>query len=95
MGDLLLTCTGSLSRNRTVGLELGRGRKLEEILAGMNQVAEGVRTTHAACQLADDLGVDAPIMQMTRSILDAEIEPAQAGRRLMTRQLTSEHDFSS
>jgi glycerol-3-phosphate dehydrogenase (NAD(P)+) len=94
MGDLLLTCTGNLSRNRTVGLELGRGRKLEEILAGMNQVAEGVRTTHAACRLADTLGVDVPIMQMTRAILDGEVEPAEANKLLMTRQLTTEHDFS-
>jgi glycerol-3-phosphate dehydrogenase (NAD(P)+) len=93
MGDLLLTCTGSLSRNRTVGLELGRGRPLEEILAGMNQVAEGVRTTHAACRLADALGLEAPIMQGVRAILDGELEPADAGRLLMTRQLGTEHDF--
>ena len=53
MGDLVLTCTGDLSRNRRVGLELGRGRKLAEIVAGMSEVAEGVRTTHAACALAD------------------------------------------
>ena len=94
MGDLLLTCTGNLSRNRSVGLELGKGRKLEEILAGMNQVAEGVRTTHAACRLAEAVGVDVPIMQMVRAILDGEVEPARAGQLLMTRQLTSEHDFS-
>jgi len=93
MGDLLLTCTGSLSRNRSVGLELGRGRKIEEILEGMTQVAEGVRTTHAACRLADRLGVEVPIMQGVRAILDGELEPADAGRLLMTRQLGSEHDF--
>jgi len=93
MGDLLLTCTGNLSRNRTVGLELGRGRKLDEILEGMSQVAEGVRTTYAACRLADELDVDVPIMRAVRAILDGEIEPAEAGRQLMTRQLTAEHDF--
>ncbi len=93
MGDLLLTCTGSLSRNRSVGIELGKGRTLDEILAGMTGVAEGVRTTHAACQLADALGVDVPIMRGVRAILDGELDPADVGRLLMTRQLTSEHDF--
>jgi len=93
MGDLLLTCTGDLSRNRTVGIELGRGRKLDEILAGMSQVAEGVRTTHAACNLADRLDVDMPITRMVRAILDGEVAPADAGNLLMTRQLTTEHDF--
>lgn len=93
MGDLLLTCTGNLSRNRQVGLELGRGKPLAEIVAGMNQVAEGIRTTHAACKLADDLEVDMPITRMTRAILDGEVAPRDAGRRLMTRQLTTEHDF--
>ncbi len=93
MGDLLLTCTGSLSRNRMVGLELGRGRKLAEILEGMSQVAEGVRTTHAACRLADILDVDMPITRMTRAILEGEVTPEQAGSLLMSRQLTTEHDF--
>jgi glycerol-3-phosphate dehydrogenase (NAD(P)+) len=93
MGDLVLTCTGNLSRNRQVGLEIGHGRRLEDILAGMNQVAEGVRTTHAACRLADALGVEVPIMQGTRAILDGQIEPEAAGRLLMTRQLGSEHEF--
>jgi glycerol-3-phosphate dehydrogenase (NAD(P)+) len=93
MGDLLLTCTGSLSRNRSVGLELGRGRKLAEILAGTSQVAEGIRTTYAACRLADALDVDMPITRMTRAILEGEVAPEQAGALLMSRQLTSEHDF--
>ncbi len=93
MGDLILTCTGNLSRNRTVGLELGRGYALEEILAGMHQVAEGVRTTYAACGLADRYGVDMPITRMVRAILDGEVDPRKAGELLMTRQLTTEHDF--
>lgn len=93
MGDLLLTCTGSLSRNRRVGLELGLGRGIDEILAGMNEVAEGVRTTYAACRLADALGVEVPIMRGVRAILEGELEPAEAGHLLMTRQLGSEHDF--
>ncbi len=92
MGDLVLTCTGDLSRNRQVGLELGRGRKLEEILGGMTQVAEGVRTTAAACALADRLGVELPIAEMVRSVLDGELEPAEGVHALMTRQLRSEKD---
>jgi glycerol-3-phosphate dehydrogenase (NAD(P)+) len=93
MGDLLLTCTGSLSRNRKVGLDLGRGRKLAEIVAGTREVAEGIRTTYAACRLADDLDVDMPITRMTRAILEGEVAPPEASALLMSRQLTSEHDF--
>jgi glycerol-3-phosphate dehydrogenase len=59
----------------------------------MNQVAEGVRTTHAACRLGDALAVDIPIMRMVRAILDGDVTPEEAGRLLMTRQLTTEHDF--
>ncbi len=93
MGDLVLTCTGDLSRNRKVGLELGRGRSLAEIVADMNEVAEGIRTTRAACGLANALGVDMPITQMVRALLDGEVRPEQARSLLMTRQLTTEHDF--
>ncbi len=92
MGDLVLTCTGGLSRNRAVGLELGRGRKLPDILAGMRQVAEGVRTTEAACRLAELLGVDLPIAGMARRVLAGELAPAEAAERLMTRQLRSEQE---
>jgi glycerol-3-phosphate dehydrogenase (NAD(P)+) len=92
MGDLVLTCTGDLSRNRTVGLELGRGRSLEEIVAGMNQVAEGVRTTYAVCDLATRLGVEMPIAFAVRTVLQGEIAPQEAGSMLMTRQLRSETD---
>lgn len=90
MGDLVLTCTSDLSRNRTVGLALGRGRKLPEILAGMREVAEGVRTTYAACALAAREGVEMPIAETTRRILDGEIEPFQGVAELMNRQLRSE-----
>ena len=92
MGDLVLTCTGGLSRNRAVGLELGRGRKLPDILAGMREVAEGVRTTEAACRLARRLGVDLPIATMVRGVLASEVEPADAAGRLMSRQLRSEQE---
>lgn len=92
MGDLVLTCTGDLSRNRRVGLELGRGRKLAEIVASMNEVAEGVRTTHAACALADLHGVEMPIAQSVRSLLDGEVEPKEGVELLLRRQLRSENE---
>lgn len=94
MGDLILTCTGDLSRNRRVGMELGRGRKLPDILEEMGEVAEGVRTTRAVCQLADRVGIEMPIAQTVRAVLDGDVTPLDAGLRLMTRQLGSEvHDY--
>ena len=92
VGDLLLTCTGDLSRNRRVGLALGEGRKLEDILVEVGEVAEGVQTTRAACRLARRLGVDLPISNMVRQVIDGECTPAEAGYLLMTRQLRSEKD---
>jgi glycerol-3-phosphate dehydrogenase (NAD(P)+) len=92
MGDLLLTCTGDLSRNRRVGLGLGRGRNLEEIQAELGEVAEGIATTRAAVRLADRLGVDAPITHLVRAVIDGERTPLEAGHLLMTRQLGSERD---
>jgi glycerol-3-phosphate dehydrogenase (NAD(P)+) len=86
VGDLVLTCTGSLSRNRTVGFELGRGRKLPEILAGLDgKVAEGVRTTRAALGLARKLGVEMPITEQMELILDEGKDPIAAIRELMLR----------
>jgi glycerol-3-phosphate dehydrogenase (NAD(P)+) len=90
VGDLVLTCTGDLSRNRMVGLELGRGRSLTDILGGMSEVAEGVRTTHAACELAERHGVELPITQMVQAVLDGKLAPTAAVERLMTRELRSE-----
>ncbi len=69
VGDLVLTCTGALSRNHTVGVRLGRGDKLEEILAGMHAVAEGVRTSRAALGLAQRFRVDMPIVEEVHSVL--------------------------
>lgn len=86
IGDLVLTCTGSLSRNRTVGFELGKGRKLEEILAGLGgQVAEGVRTTAAALGLARRHGVEMPITEQMDLILHQGKPPLEAMRELMSR----------
>jgi len=92
MGDLVLTCTGDLSRNRTVGMELGRGRTLEEILGGMKMVAEGVKTTLSAYQLASRLGVEVPITEQVYRILYEGKEPRQAVSDLMLRGLKHEQD---
>src|SRR5439155_16142025 len=84
MGDLVLTCTGGLSRNRTVGVELGRGRKLAEIIAGMHgMVAEGVHTTDAAMGLARRHNVEMPITEQIYAILHEEKAPKDAIRELM------------
>jgi glycerol-3-phosphate dehydrogenase (NAD(P)+) len=86
MGDLVLTCTGGLSRNRSVGVELGRGRKLREIMAGMHgMVAEGVLTTNAAMGLAQRYSVEMPITEQIQAILHEEKSPKDAIRELMTR----------
>jgi glycerol-3-phosphate dehydrogenase (NAD(P)+) len=86
LGDLVLTCTGSLSRNRTVGYELGKGRGLEEILAGLGgQVAEGVRTTSAALGLARRHGVEMPIAEQMEAILMHGKSPQRAIEDLMVR----------
>ncbi|MEE3326480.1 MAG: NAD(P)H-dependent glycerol-3-phosphate dehydrogenase [Myxococcota bacterium] len=90
MGDLVLTCTGDLSRNRRVGLGLGEGRELEALVEEIGEVAEGIRTTRAACRLAKRLGVELPIAEHVRQVLDGEMSPKEAGRALMTRQLGSE-----
>jgi glycerol-3-phosphate dehydrogenase (NAD(P)+) len=92
MGDLVLTCTGDLSRNRQVGIELGRGRELAEIVAGMRQVAEGIRTTRAACALADPHAVEMPITRGVGQVLDGEVSPRDAALALMSRQLRNENE---
>jgi glycerol-3-phosphate dehydrogenase (NAD(P)+) len=86
IGDLVLTCTGGLSRNRTVGIELGKGRKLADILEGLNgKVAEGIRTTTAALGLAARYGVEMPITEQVAAILHEDKSPKDAIRDLMTR----------
>ncbi len=89
-GDLVLTCTGDLSRNRTVGIELGRGRKLDEILDGMQMIAEGVKTTLSAYQLASKQGVEVPIIEQMYEILYCHKEPQKAVNDLMLRDLKAE-----
>jgi len=90
MGDLVLTCTGDLSRNRSVGIELGKGHKIDEILAGMQMVAEGVKTTLSAYQLAGKLGVEVPIIEQMYLILYQNKSPRQAVTDLMLRDLCAE-----
>ncbi len=91
VGDLVLTCTGGLSRNRSVGVELGRGRRLDDIIAGMRgMVAEGVLTTNAAVGLAHKHGVEMPITEQMYAILHGGKAPRDAIRELMTRRGASE-----
>jgi glycerol-3-phosphate dehydrogenase (NAD(P)+) len=90
LGDLVLTCTGDLSRNRMVGVELARGRKLQEIVDSMKMVAEGVKTTDAAVDLAKRYSVEMPIAGQMHEMLHAGSSPREAIRRLMERSLKEE-----
>lgn len=90
MGDLVLTCTGELSRNRAVGVELGRGRPLAEIVRDMRQVAEGIKTATSARDLSRKLAVEMPICDQVDAILHEGRSPREAVIALMTRELRSE-----
>jgi len=92
LGDLVLTCTGSLSRNRAVGLEIGKGRELEEILKGTETVAEGVVTAQSAQELATREGVEMPIVDAVNRVLFEGQSARSAISALMTRELRSEVD---
>ncbi len=92
MGDLVATCAGRKSRNHRVGYELGKGRKLPDILAGMIQIAEGVETTRAALQVAAPLGVEMPIAGAVHRILFEEVSPLEAVGSLMERAWRDELD---
>ncbi len=90
LGDLVLTCTGDLSRNRRVGIAIARGEPLEDVLAGLHQVAEGVRTTRSAYELSQKHGVEMPITEQVHRVLYEGRDAREAGETLMTRQLRSE-----
>jgi glycerol-3-phosphate dehydrogenase (NAD(P)+) len=90
LGDLVLTCTGALSRNRRLGQALGSGRGLQPALADLHMVAEGVRTTVAACALADEVSVEMPIAQQMRAVLYDGKPPRAAVDELMLRTLKRE-----
>jgi glycerol-3-phosphate dehydrogenase (NAD(P)+) len=91
MGDLVLTCTGELSRNRTVGFRIGQGESLDEILGHMTAVAEGVKTAQAVVDLAARTGVEMPIAEEVNAILVEGRDPMQALRNLMLRDPKPEH----
>jgi glycerol-3-phosphate dehydrogenase (NAD(P)+) len=90
IGDLVLTCTGDLSRNRQFGLRVGRGEKVQEILAGMRMVAEGVRNTKAVKQLAEREGIELPIVNIAYEILYEDLDPSEAVTKLFSRSLKPE-----
>ena len=92
LGDLVLTCTGGLSRNRRLGIELGRGRSLDEVLGGMRMVAEGVRTTRAALDLGARHGVELPITSQMAEVLAGRKTPRAAVEELMLRRQRPELD---
>lgn len=91
-GDLILTCTGHLSRNHTVGKKIGRGEKVNDILGQMRMVAEGVKTAKSVYNLSRKLGVEMPISHETYRILYEDLPPKEAVIRLMTRDLKQELD---
>jgi len=92
VGDLVLTCTGDVSRNHTVGKKIGEGKKLNEILSEMRMVAEGVKTAKSVYNLSRKLGVEMPISHEVYHILYDDISPKEAVHRLMTRDLKQELD---
>jgi glycerol-3-phosphate dehydrogenase (NAD(P)+) len=92
VGDLVATCTSSLSRNRMVGEQLGRGRSLEEIMAEMRMVAEGVKTARPLLELAATRGVEMPIGEQVAAVLEGVTSPSQAILTLMSRSAKPEFD---
>ena len=90
MGDLITTAISPHSRNRFVGVELGKGRDLKDVLANMKMVAEGVLATNTTYMLAEKLKIDMPIVEATYKILQGEIAAKDAIRQLMLRDLKSE-----
>jgi glycerol-3-phosphate dehydrogenase (NAD(P)+) len=92
IGDLILTCTGDLSRNHTVGVKIGQGKKISDILSEMRMVAEGVKTARSVYNLSRKLGVDMPIFHEAYRILYEDFSPKEAIYRLMTRDLKQELD---
>ena len=92
LGDLVLTCTGALSRNRALGIEIGKGHTLDQALEGKDTVAEGVLNTISARALAKREGIDMPIVQAVHRILFESQPPRLAIAELMTRELRAEQD---
>ncbi|KPJ76730.1 MAG: glycerol-3-phosphate dehydrogenase [Deltaproteobacteria bacterium SG8_13] len=92
IGDLILTCTGTLSRNHTIGYQIGQGEKLADLLSKMRMVAEGVKTAESVYNLSRRIGVEMPICEEIYRILYEDLPPLEAVQRLMTRELKPELD---
>ena len=92
MGDLILTCTGDLSRNRRVGLGLAQGKSLSQILEELGHVAEGVPTSREVVRLASELGIEMPISAAVAALLDGRLGAAEALERLMARDPREESE---
>jgi glycerol-3-phosphate dehydrogenase (NAD(P)+) len=90
LGDLVLTCTGDLSRNRRVGLQLAKGRPLDDVLRDLGHVAEGVITAARLRMLAPSLGVDMPIAEAVHRVLNEGLPPAEAVEGLLRREPRTE-----
>ncbi len=93
MGDLIATCSSPMSRNYTVGSLLGQGKKIDDILATLGSVAEGVKTSKAVCDLAKKLGVDVPVSQAIYDAVYTDITPQEVLSRLMNRKLKEEENY--
>jgi len=92
IGDLVLTCTGKLSRNWNVGYKIGQGMKIDAILSDMHMVAEGVRTTRSVYNMSQKMGVEMPIIEQVYRMLYEDLDPKEALQTLMSRDLKHEHD---
>jgi glycerol-3-phosphate dehydrogenase (NAD(P)+) len=92
VGDLVLTCTGHLSRNLQVGIRLGRGERLADIVGGMRMVAEGVETSRSAKALAQRMGIEMPVTDVVVGIIEGALSPAAAVRELMSRRMRPERE---
>lgn len=90
IGDLLLTCTGDLSRNRTVGLKLGQGKSLQQLTEEMSMVAEGIKTTRSIFDLSGKLGIEMPILEQVYNILYKDKSCSDAVKDLLARDLRDE-----
>lgn len=92
VGDIVLTCTGDLSRNRTVGLRIGKGEKLKDVLAGMKMIAEGVHNSKSVCELARQAGTEMPIAEQVRKLLHEDKPAREVIGEFMSRQSKPEFD---
>jgi glycerol-3-phosphate dehydrogenase (NAD(P)+) len=90
LGDLVLTATGDLSRNRRVGVELARGKALNEILKDLGHVAEGVRSAKEVFNLSQRKGIEMPVTEAVNAVLEGQLKPAAAVERLLSRDLKRE-----